>query len=155
MEIAHELSDIAGAVGQAAQIHHRLRTVGDGLEIEGVPSEPAGKFGDRCGALRAGMFCCRRERDCCRPEQCRPQEEGPPPQFLLLSLFALRSEISSPAGILGRGADPTRALGQGIAKCVLLPNKSALPSTLLQVVRLADPSYLIEVDAIAILPPAT
>ena len=36
-----------------------------------------------------------------------------------------------------------------------LPNKSALPaSTLLQVVRLADPSYLIEVDAIAILPPA-
>ena len=37
-----------------------------------------------------------------------------------------------------------------------LPNKSALPaSTLLQVVRLADPSYLIEVDAIAILPPAT
>ena len=37
----------------------------------------------------------------------------------------------------------------------LLPNKSALPaSTLVQVVRLADPSYLIEVDAIAILPPA-
>ena len=36
-----------------------------------------------------------------------------------------------------------------------LPNKSALPaSTLLQVVRLADPSYLIEVDAIAIVPPA-
>ena len=36
-----------------------------------------------------------------------------------------------------------------------LPNKSAMPaSTLLQVVRLADPSYLIEVDAIAILPPA-
>ena len=36
-----------------------------------------------------------------------------------------------------------------------LPNKSALPaSTLLQVVRLADPSYLIELDAIAILPPA-
>jgi len=36
-----------------------------------------------------------------------------------------------------------------------LPNKSALPaSTLLQVVRLADPSYLIEVDAIAILAPA-
>lgn len=36
-----------------------------------------------------------------------------------------------------------------------LPNKNALPaSTLLQVVRLADPSYLIEVDAIAILPPA-
>jgi 2-iminobutanoate/2-iminopropanoate deaminase len=36
-----------------------------------------------------------------------------------------------------------------------LPNKSALPaSTLLQVVRLADSSYLIEVDAIAILPPA-
>jgi enamine deaminase RidA (YjgF/YER057c/UK114 family) len=35
-----------------------------------------------------------------------------------------------------------------------LPNKSALPaSTLLQVTRLADPSYLIEVDAIAILPP--
>ena len=37
-----------------------------------------------------------------------------------------------------------------------LPNKSALPaSTLLQVVRLADPAYLIEVDAVAILPPAT
>ena len=36
-----------------------------------------------------------------------------------------------------------------------LPNKSAMPaSTLVQVVRLADPSYLIEVDAIAILPPA-
>jgi 2-iminobutanoate/2-iminopropanoate deaminase len=36
-----------------------------------------------------------------------------------------------------------------------LPNKSALPaSTLLQVVRLADPAYLIEVDAVAILPPA-
>jgi enamine deaminase RidA (YjgF/YER057c/UK114 family) len=35
-----------------------------------------------------------------------------------------------------------------------LPNKSTLPaSTLLQVTRLADPSYLIEVDAIAILPP--
>lgn len=35
-----------------------------------------------------------------------------------------------------------------------LPNKSALPaSTLVQVTRLADPSYLIEVDAIAILPP--
>jgi enamine deaminase RidA (YjgF/YER057c/UK114 family) len=35
-----------------------------------------------------------------------------------------------------------------------LPNKSALPaSTLLQVVRLADPAYLIEVDAVAILPP--
>ena len=37
-----------------------------------------------------------------------------------------------------------------------LPNKSALPaSTLLQVVRLADPAYLIEVDAVAILPPTT
>lgn len=36
-----------------------------------------------------------------------------------------------------------------------LPNKSGLPaSTLVQVTRLADPSYLIEVDAIAILPPA-
>ena len=35
-----------------------------------------------------------------------------------------------------------------------LSNKSALPaSTLVQVTRLADPSYLIEVDAIAILPP--
>jgi len=35
-----------------------------------------------------------------------------------------------------------------------LPNKSALPaSTLLQVVRLADPAYRIEVDAVAILPP--
>ena len=35
-----------------------------------------------------------------------------------------------------------------------LPNKSALPaSTLLQVGRLADPGYLIEVDAVAILPP--
>ena len=33
-------------------------------------------------------------------------------------------------------------------------NKSALPaSTLVQVTRLADPSYLVEVDAIAILPP--
>jgi enamine deaminase RidA (YjgF/YER057c/UK114 family) len=33
-------------------------------------------------------------------------------------------------------------------------NKSALPaSTLLQITRLANPSYLIEVDAIAILPP--
>jgi 2-iminobutanoate/2-iminopropanoate deaminase len=33
-------------------------------------------------------------------------------------------------------------------------NKSALPaSTLLQVMRLANPSYLIEVDATAILPP--
>jgi len=41
-------------------------------------------------------------------------------------------------------------------RAAFLPNKSALPaSTLLQVVRLADPSYLIEVDAIAILPPAT
>jgi enamine deaminase RidA (YjgF/YER057c/UK114 family) len=35
------------------------------------------------------------------------------------------------------------------------PNKSALPaSTLVQVTRLANPSYLIEVDAIAILPPS-
>ena len=35
-------------------------------------------------------------------------------------------------------------------------NKSALPaSTLLQVTRLADPAYLIEVDAVAILPPST
>ena len=35
-----------------------------------------------------------------------------------------------------------------------LANKSALPaSTLVQVTRLADPSYLIEVDATAILPP--
>jgi len=35
-----------------------------------------------------------------------------------------------------------------------LPNKSALPaSTLLQVARLADPAYRIEVDAVAILPP--
>lgn len=35
-----------------------------------------------------------------------------------------------------------------------LPNKSALPaSTLLQVVRLADPAYRIEIDAVAILPP--
>ena len=35
-----------------------------------------------------------------------------------------------------------------------LTNKSALPaSTLVQVTRLADPSYLIEVDATAILPP--
>ena len=34
------------------------------------------------------------------------------------------------------------------------PNKSALPaSTLLQITRLANPSYLIEVDATAILPP--
>ena len=34
------------------------------------------------------------------------------------------------------------------------PNKSALPaSTLLQISRLANPSYLIEVDATAILPP--
>ncbi len=34
-----------------------------------------------------------------------------------------------------------------------LPNKSVLPaSTLVQVTRLADPAYLIEVDAIAILP---
>jgi len=33
-------------------------------------------------------------------------------------------------------------------------NKNALPaSTLVQVVRLADPSYLVEIDAIAILPP--
>ena len=33
-------------------------------------------------------------------------------------------------------------------------NKNALPaSTLVQVVRLADPAYLVEVDAIAILPP--
>ena len=33
-------------------------------------------------------------------------------------------------------------------------NKAALPaSTLLQITRLADPSYLIEVDATAILPP--
>jgi enamine deaminase RidA (YjgF/YER057c/UK114 family) len=41
-------------------------------------------------------------------------------------------------------------------RAAFLPNKGALPaSTLLQVVRLADPSYLIEVDAIAILPPAT
>ena len=36
-----------------------------------------------------------------------------------------------------------------------LPNKSALPaSTLVQVTRLADPSFLIEVDAVAILPPS-
>ena len=35
-------------------------------------------------------------------------------------------------------------------------NKNALPaSTLVQVTRLADPSYLVEVDAIAILPPRT
>jgi 2-iminobutanoate/2-iminopropanoate deaminase len=34
------------------------------------------------------------------------------------------------------------------------PNKSALPaSTLLQITRLANPSYFIEVDAVAILPP--
>ena len=39
-------------------------------------------------------------------------------------------------------------------RAAFLPNKSALPaSTLLQVVRLADPAYLIEVDAVAILPP--
>ena len=41
-------------------------------------------------------------------------------------------------------------------RAAFLPNKSALPaSTLLQVTRLADPAYLIEVDAVAILPPTT
>jgi enamine deaminase RidA (YjgF/YER057c/UK114 family) len=36
----------------------------------------------------------------------------------------------------------------------VFPNKSALPAlTLLQVTRLANPSYLIEVDATAVLPP--
>jgi len=35
-----------------------------------------------------------------------------------------------------------------------LPNRDVLPaSTLVQVTRLADPSYLIEVEAMAILPP--
>jgi enamine deaminase RidA (YjgF/YER057c/UK114 family) len=34
------------------------------------------------------------------------------------------------------------------------PNKAALPaSTLLQISRLANPAYLVEVEAIAILPP--
>jgi 2-iminobutanoate/2-iminopropanoate deaminase len=37
-----------------------------------------------------------------------------------------------------------------------LPNKSALPaSTLVQVTRLADPAYLIEVEVMAVLPPGT
>ena len=39
-------------------------------------------------------------------------------------------------------------------RAAFLANKSVLPaSTLVQVTRLADPSYLIEVDAVAILPP--
>jgi enamine deaminase RidA (YjgF/YER057c/UK114 family) len=34
------------------------------------------------------------------------------------------------------------------------PNKAALPaSTLLQVSRLANPAYLLEIDVIAVLPP--